>query len=131
VQRQYQLIGGGSPIRKWTEAQAELLVKKLDQTSPETAPHKWYIAFRYAAPLTEHTLDQVARDRPSRVVAFTQYPQYSCTTTGSSLNELLRQLNKNTVSIRMILYNSIDCSCSKMTPDMSDRVSTKTPKIFF
>lgn len=65
--------------------------------SPETAPHKWYIAFRYTAPLTEHTLEQLAKDRPNRVVAFTQYPQYSCTTTGSSMNELYRQLNAKKV----------------------------------
>lgn len=65
--------------------------------SPETAPHKWYIAFRYASPLTEHTLERLATDRPNRVVAFTQYPQYSCTTTGSSVNELYRQLNAKKV----------------------------------
>jgi protoheme ferro-lyase len=29
------------------------------------------------------------------VVAFSQYPQYSCSTTGSSLNEILVQLKKN------------------------------------
>jgi protoporphyrin/coproporphyrin ferrochelatase len=30
-------------------------------------------------------------DGVQRAVAFTQYPQYSCTTTGSSLNELWAQ----------------------------------------
>src|SRR5580704_1676238 len=29
-----------------------------------------------------------------RAVAFSQYPQYSCSTTGSSLNELHRQIRK-------------------------------------
>lgn len=31
------------------------------------------------------------RDNVKRAVAFTQYPQYSCSTTGSSLNELYRR----------------------------------------
>ena len=31
------------------------------------------------------------RDNVKRAVAFTQYPQYSCSTTGSSLNELFRR----------------------------------------
>jgi ferrochelatase len=33
---QYNRIGGGSPIRKWTELQGELMTQLLDQQSPET-----------------------------------------------------------------------------------------------
>ena len=67
--------------------------KILDQTSPETAPHKPYVAFRYADPLTEEMYAQLLADgfgggKGGRAVAFTQYPQYSCSTTGSSLNDL-------------------------------------------
>lgn len=91
IQEQYAAIGGGSPIRKWTEAQGEAMCKRLDELSPETAPHQPYIAFRYAEPLTETSLTQIEHAGYSRAVAFTQYPQYSCTTTGSSLNELYRQ----------------------------------------
>ncbi|RKP34439.1 hypothetical protein BJ085DRAFT_31254 [Dimargaris cristalligena] len=89
--KQYAEIGGGSPIGYWTALQGERMAAILDQTNPETAPHKPYIAFRYAAPLTETTLEQMQKDGVRRVVAFTQYPQYSCSTTGSSLNELYRQ----------------------------------------
>lgn len=71
------------------------MCKILDKLSPETAPHKPYVAFRYADPLTEDTYRQLLADgfgggRGGRAVAFTQYPQYSCSTTGSSLNELWR-----------------------------------------
>lgn len=69
------------------------MCKILDKTSPETAPHKPYVAFRYANPLTEDTYKKLLADgfgggNGGRAVAFTQYPQYSCSTTGSSLNEL-------------------------------------------
>lgn len=69
------------------------MCKILDRILPETAPHKPYVAFRYAAPLTEMTYTQMlddgfGRGRGGRAVAFTQFPQYSCSTTGSSLNEL-------------------------------------------
>ena len=75
------------------------MCKILDQTSPETAPHKPYVAFRYANPLTEHMYQQLLDDgfgkgRGGRAVAFTQYPQYSCSTTGSSLNELWKWRNR-------------------------------------
>ncbi|KAI1310804.1 hypothetical protein EDD11_003650 [Mortierella claussenii] len=94
IKEQYNKIGGGSPIRKWTTEQGTAMEKLLDKISPETAPHKHYIAFRYAAPLTPETLEQMKADGIERAVAFTQYPQYSCTTTGSSMNELYRELQK-------------------------------------
>lgn len=91
VQAQYEEING-SPIRRWTEIQGEAMCKLLDQQSPATAPHKPYIAFRYAHPLTEEAIDAMERDGVERVVAFSQFPQWSCTTSGSSMNELWRQV---------------------------------------
>ena len=93
IQKQYAAIGGGSPIRKWSEYQNAEMCKILDKISPETAPHKPYVAFRYADPLTEEMYQKLLDDgfgngKGGRAVAFTQYPQYSCSTTGSSLNEL-------------------------------------------
>lgn len=91
IQKQYAAIGGGSPIRKWSEHQSAEMCKILDETNPESAPHKPYLAFRYADPLTEETYQRLLDDgfgKQGRAVAFTQYPQYSCSTTGSSLNEL-------------------------------------------
>ena len=93
IQKQYAAIGGGSPILKWSEYQNSEMCKILDRISPETAPHKPYTAFRYADPLTEEMYQKLLEDgwgrgRGGRAVAFTQYPQYSCSTTGSSLNEL-------------------------------------------
>jgi protoporphyrin/coproporphyrin ferrochelatase len=94
IEEQYSRIGGGSPILKWTREQGEGMVKLLDELSPETAPHKAYVAFRYASPLTEDCLQELKKDGVRRAIAFTQYPQYSCSTTGSSLNELYRQLRE-------------------------------------
>lgn len=99
IQKQYAEIGGGSPIRKWSEHQAAEMCKILDKTSPETAPHKPYVAFRYADPLTEEMYNKLFEDgfgkgRGGRAVAFTQYPQYSCSTTGSSMNELWKWRNR-------------------------------------
>ncbi|KAI9752650.1 MAG: hypothetical protein M4579_005544 [Chaenotheca gracillima] len=99
IEKQYAAIGGGSPIRKWSEYQSTEMCKILDKISPETAPHKPYVAFRYANPLTEEMYtrlldDGFGRGKGGRAVAFTQYPQYSCSTTGSSLNELWKWRNR-------------------------------------
>jgi protoporphyrin/coproporphyrin ferrochelatase len=86
----YASIGGGSPILRHTEAQGRGMVARLDQLSPETAPHRFYVAFRYARPTSDDALRRMRADGVERAVAFTQYPQFSCSTTGSSLNELWR-----------------------------------------
>lgn len=92
IRDQYDQIGGGSPILRWTRAQGTAMAAMLDELSPHTAPHKAYVAFRYARPLTEDCMDELAADGVKRAVAFTQYPQYSCSTTGSSLNQLYREI---------------------------------------
>ncbi len=76
IQEQYAKIGGGSPIKMWTEKQGQGMVQILDQISPSTgmkntiflmfyffllAPHKYYIGFRYVKPLTEMALDQIEK----------------------------------------------------------------------
>src|SRR5215216_5563315 len=86
----YDAIGGGSPILRYTRAQGQGMVERLDRLSPDTAPHGFYVAFRYVHPKSEDALRAMAADGVERAVAFTQYPQFSCSTTGSSLNELWR-----------------------------------------
>ncbi|CAO3621233.1 unnamed protein product [Cunninghamella blakesleeana] len=95
IKEQYDAIGGGSPILKWTKKQGEAMEKILDEISPSTAPHKHYIAFRYVKPYTQTALEEMKEDGVERAIVFTQYPQYSCSTTGSSMNELHRGIVKN------------------------------------
>jgi protoporphyrin/coproporphyrin ferrochelatase len=90
----YQAIGGGSPIKSWTEVQGRGMVERLDRLSPSTAPHRFYVAFRYVSPSADEAVRAMAADGVHRAIAFSQYPQYSCTTTGSSLNDLWGALNR-------------------------------------
>lgn len=104
VQALYQTIGGGSPILHWTELQGEGMVARLDRMLPESAPHRFYVAFRYTSPTGDEALLRMQADGVRRAVAFTQYPQFSCATTGSSLNELWR------AAARTGLTNAFDWS---------------------
>lgn len=97
VQKKYNEIGGGSPILKWTNLQGELMCRELDVISPTTAPHKHYVGFRYVNPMTEDTLQQIESDKPERVVIFSQYPQYSCATSGSSFNSIYTHYRKHDI----------------------------------
>ena len=92
VQQKYREIGGRSPILPLTEAQAAALQAKLgDGFSCSTAMRYWH-------PLTSETVSQVMAQNPAQIVALSLYPHYSRATSGSSFNELERQLaqHKNT-----------------------------------
>lgn len=94
VQKLYEEIGGCSPITKLTTEQSIEITKKLDELSPETGPHKAYIGFRYAGPTVSDALDEMKNDGIDRAIAFSQYPQFSCTTSGSSLNHLWKTIKE-------------------------------------
>jgi len=106
--KQYSEIGGGSPIKKWTDLQGKGMTEILDRISPETAPHKHYIGFRYVPTLTEDAMDMMREDGVEKAVAFTQYPQYSCSTTGSSLNAIVRHYKKNPDGANSMDWSVID-----------------------
>jgi ferrochelatase len=75
----YDRIGGGSPILKETEAQARALNKILGDG------HRVFIAMRYWHPLTEAAAREVKAYAPERIVLLPLYPQFSTSTTASSL----------------------------------------------
>jgi ferrochelatase len=86
--RNYAAIGGGSPLRQITEEQAAALKAKLAADGFDVPI---YIAMRYWHPFTEDVVRQLKADRVERIIILPLYPQYSITTTGSSL-KLLDQL---------------------------------------
>ncbi len=80
----YALMGGGSPIVPETESQANALQTALAIRLGE-AEVETFIAMRYWKPTSEETAKRVAAFRPDHVVLAPIYPQYSTTTSGSSL----------------------------------------------
>jgi ferrochelatase len=80
----YAIMGGGSPLLPETEKQARALEAELARTLPGVEA-KCFVAMRYWNPLTGETARQVKAFGPDEVVLLPLYPQYSMTTTGSSL----------------------------------------------
>jgi protoporphyrin/coproporphyrin ferrochelatase len=79
----YAVMGGGSPILAQTKAQALALESALQsQLGPAV---RVFIAMRYWNPDTAHAAAAVAAFNPDQIVLAPLYPQYSTTTTGSSL----------------------------------------------
>ena len=87
VQHHYATIGGGSPIRRFTERQARALEAELTNQGLDA---RCFVAMRYWHPFTREAIAQLEAAQCDEVVLLPLYPQYSSTTTGSSLNEWQR-----------------------------------------
>lgn len=83
----YAAIGGGSPIRKFTDQQATALEARLIR---EGVDARCVVAMRYWHPFTAEAITRLEAAEVDQVVLLPLYPQYSSTTTGSSLNEWRR-----------------------------------------
>jgi ferrochelatase len=87
VRKHYQAIGGKSPIGEVTARQARALELELSKSFAARV----VVAMRYWHPLTEAAIRELTAFAPEEIVLLPLYPQYSSTTTGSSLNEWQRQ----------------------------------------
>jgi len=78
----YAHLGGGSPLLPNTQAQAAALEQALADSGIEA---KVFIAMRYWSPLSAVAAREVAAYGPDEIVLLPLYPQYSTTTTESSI----------------------------------------------
>ncbi len=75
----YARLGGASPLLANTEAQARALEAALGEG------HRAFVAMRYWHPLSVEAARAVAEWAPDEIVCLPLYPQFSTTTTASSL----------------------------------------------
>lgn len=80
----YEILGGKSPLLELTEEQARTLESTLGRDMPDTAT-RCFVAMRYWHPFSIEAARAVKAWDPDEVVLVPLYPQYSTTTTGSSL----------------------------------------------
>ena len=91
VAHHYAEIGGKSPILEFTRRQAVALEKRLRQDYDARV----VVAMRYWRPFTQEAIAELAQHAPDEIVLLPLYPQYSKTTTGSSVNEWNRRFHPN------------------------------------
>lgn len=81
----YQALGGGSPILAETEQQASALAEQLADDNLRV-----FVAMRYWHPMSEETAKAVKEWGAERIWLVPLYPQFSTTTTQSSLDAWAR-----------------------------------------
>lgn len=78
----YRQIGGGSPLRKITEAQAAALAAALREKGHDAAI---YVGMRCWKPSIDEAVERILADGITELVLLPLFPQYSGTTSGSCL----------------------------------------------
>ncbi|MHC5761006.1 ferrochelatase [Nostoc sp.] len=102
-QENYKQIGGGSPLRRITEAQGEALKEQLGYLGQEA---NIYVGMRYWHPYTEEAIAQITQDKVEHLVILPLYPQFSISTSGSSFR-LLDKLWQEDPKLQPIDYTVI------------------------
>ena len=137
AQEIYSHIGGGSPLLKNTEAQSIALERRLR----EKLPHddiKCFISMRYWHPMSLDTASEVKAWNPDKVILLPLYPQFSMTTTGSSLEDWKRSakavgLFQETVSACCYPTDGglIDAISGRLQRALDDALDKKPFRILF
>ncbi len=85
----YKILGGGSPLVNLTQQQADALTDRLNGENPD---HEFraFIAMRYWHPMSLEAAEAARDFAPDDIILLPLYPQYSTTTTGSSVTEWRR-----------------------------------------
>lgn len=94
----YEQLGGASPLLEQTEAQARALETALADAGRDA---RCFVAMRYWHPRAAAVLPAVRDWQPDEIVALPLYPQFSTTTSGSSLAEW-RKLAGANASLRVL-----------------------------
>lgn len=85
ARKNYELMGGGSPLLPESEKQAEALIARLQAENTDDE-FRTFIAMRYWHPFVVEAVSAVKDWGADEIVLLPLYPQFSTSTTGSSLN---------------------------------------------
>ncbi len=80
VKPQYEAIGGGSPLVKYTQEQAELIEEKTGL--------KTFVGMLYSEPLLKRVSKEIEKYDPDKLYVLTLYPQYSVATAGACFRDV-------------------------------------------
>lgn len=132
VHHHYSVIGGGSPIRRFTEIQANALERRLNVLGVNA---RCFVAMRYWHPFTAEAIAQVHAAKCDEVVLLPLYPHYSSTTTGSSLNEWNRRFRSD-IPVRRVesFYRDeryLDSLIERIDRALARFPKTGSPEILF
>jgi len=120
VKENYGLLGGKSPLPSLTEELIEKLDEKIDMPI--------YPAMRYVPPFADITLQKCKEEGIKELILFPMYPQYSTTTTLSSVEDIEERCKVLDYNPKLTVidpyyddYDYIAASCEKIVEAMEGK----------
>ena len=95
----YEELGGSSPILKLTEEQSAQLEKTLNLSQSQDK-FKTFIVMRCWHPRATETIQKLKLFGPDEVILLPLYPQYSASTSGSSIKEWQQVCNSENFQVK-------------------------------
>ena len=95
----YEKLGGSSPILKLTKDQSNSLEKSLNENE-NNDQYKCFIVMRCWHPRATDVIKEVKEYNPDEVILLPLYPQYSASTSGSSIKEWNNLCKKENYKIK-------------------------------
>ncbi len=131
----YENMGGRSPIVPQTEDQASALSLLLNEDADE---YQVFIAMRYWHPRASQTVKEVKAFNPDEIILLPLYPQFSTTTTASSLEEWEKEakrqgLNAPTSSVCCYPDESgfVDANVDLIKAKLEEVTGDQLPRLLF
>lgn len=103
VKTRYQMIGGGSPLLKWTRLAASGVKRELSKKYPQV---EVFAGMRYTEPYIDEELDAAVDEGCRHLVILPLYPHYCLATTGTALAEVTEWLedSESDISLSVIRH---------------------------
>lgn len=130
----YAYLGGASPLLPNTKRQA----KALEAAADDLGDVRCFIAMRYWHPFADEAARDVKAFGPDRIVLLPLYPQYSATTSGSSIADWVRAVHEiglavptRTVCCYPDLAGFVETMASLTAEAWTRAAQAGTPRILF
>jgi len=124
VKENYGLLGGKSPLPELTYSLISRLERKIDMPI--------YAAMRYVPPFADIALEVCQKNEIKELILFPMYPQYSTTTTLSSVEDIELRCSKLGYNPKITViepyyddYDYIEASCEKIIEAMKGKETQK------
>lgn len=130
----YANIGGKSPILELTQEQA----RALEAQCPDLGEVKAFICMRYWHPMSDAVARDVKSFAPDKIILLPLYPQYSTTTSASSIqdwNRAAASAGLSAPTVEVCCYPEsdgwIDAQASLIRAAYADASKDKKPRVLF
>ena len=92
----YDQVGGKSTLLPATEEQAKALKAEIQDMADDA---EVFVFMRYWHPMVEETVSKIKQYNPDRLLMLPLYPQFSTTTTGTSVQAFQKEAARQELSV--------------------------------